>query len=211
VKILIAEDSAIQSKLLETFLTKRGHDVITTTNGAEAFEVMQLPDAPSLAILDWMMPVMDGIEACRRIRSQDGDRPPYIIILTSRDERPHIIAGLEAGANDFLSKPFDPGELMARIDVGRRTIAQEDRLGLKIKELLLAGEKIKTLQGVVHICASCKQIRDDKGYWQQVEVYIRDHTHAQFSQSVCPECVAKLYPEFTPQKGLGCRDLCVEK
>lgn len=200
-KILIAEDNAIQSQLLETFLIKRGHEVTTTTNGAEAWEVMRLPDAPSLAILDWIMPVMDGIEVCRRIRSHDGDHPPYIIILTSRDDKPHLIAGLEAGANDFLTKPFDPGELMARVDVGRRTIALEDALGLKIKELLLANEQIKTLRGIIPICASCKRIRDDQGYWQQVEVYIRDHTFAECSHSVCPECIAKLYPHFLPRKG----------
>lgn len=158
--------------------------------------MLQLPDYPALAILDWMMPEMDGPEVVRRVRTLQTDRPPYIIILTSKGEKADIIAGLDAGANDYLAKPFDVGELRARIEVGRRMIEMQSALAEKIEELRRALDQIKTLRGIVPICASCKKIRDDRGYWNQVEVYMRAHTEARFSHGLCPECTKKLYPDF---------------
>ena len=116
--------------------------------------------------------------------------------LTTKGEKADIVAGLEAGANDYLPKPYDPGELHARIDVGRRLIEMQDILLGKIEELSAALDHIKTLQGILPICSFCKKIRDDKGYWSQVESYIAKHTDAQFSHGLCPECLKTHYPEF---------------
>jgi len=143
-----------------------------------------------------MMPEMDGLEVLRRVRAVETDRPPYILMLTSRTDKAEIIAGLDAGANDYLAKPFDVGELRARVEVGRRLVETQDALAGKIGELQRALAEIKTLRGIVPICASCKKIRDDAGFWQQVEVYVRDHSEAEFSHGICPECMKKLYPEF---------------
>ena len=198
-KILIAEDDFTSRSLLKLLLTKRGHDVVETANGAEAWQVMQQPDAPPLAILDWMMPEMDGLDVCRSIRGLETDRSPYIIMLTTKGEKADIVAGLEAGANDYLPKPYDPGELHARIDVGRRLIEMQDILLGKIEELSAALDHIKTLQGILPICSFCKKIRDDKGYWSQVESYIAKHTDAQFSHGLCPECLKTHYPEFAKE------------
>ena len=195
-KILIAEDDFTSRTLLKALLTKRGHEVVATVNGAEAWEAMQLADAPHMAILDWMMPEMDGLDVCRHIRGRETDQPPYIIMLTTKGEKADIVAGLEAGANDYLPKPYDPGELHARIDVGRRLIDMQGILAGKIEELRAALDHIKTLQGFLPICSFCKKIRDDKGYWSQVESYISHHTDAQFSHGICPECLKKNYPEF---------------
>ncbi len=195
-KILIAEDDFTSRSLLKLLLTKRGHDVVETANGAEAWQVMQQPDAPPLAILDWMMPEIDGLDVCRRIRTLETDMPPYIIMLTSKGEKADIVAGLEAGANDYLPKPYDHGELHARVDVGHRLIEVQSILVEKIKELRDALDHIKTLQDILPICSFCKKIRDDEGYWSQVEVYISKHTDAQFSHGVCPECLKKHYPKF---------------
>lgn len=170
--------------------------MVATVNGAEAWQVLKLPGYPALAILDWMMPEMDGPEVVRRVRTLQTDRPPYIIILTAKDEKADIIAGLDAGANDYLAKPFDVGELRARIEVGRRMIEMQSVLAEKVEELRRALDQIKTLRGIVPICASCKKIRDDRGYWNQVEVYIRAHTEATFSHGLCPECAKKLYADF---------------
>ena len=134
-KILIAEDDFTLRTILEAVLKKQGHEVTTTVNGAEAWSAMQQPDAPKLAILDWMMPEMDGIEVCRHTRTIETDEPPHIIMLTSRDEKADIIAGLEAGANDYLAKPYDVGELQARVEVGRRMIEMQAAL-VKSREAL---------------------------------------------------------------------------
>ena len=127
-KILIAEDDLTLRGLLKALLIKRGHDVVATVNGVEAWEAMQQPDAPALAILDWMMPEMDGLEVVRLVRALETDQPPYMIMLTSKGEKADIIAGLEAGADDYLAKPYDPEELSARINVGRRMIDMQAKL-----------------------------------------------------------------------------------
>ncbi len=127
-KILIAEDDKTSRNLLTVVLTKQGHEVVATVNGAEAWQAMQQPDAPRLAILDWMMPEMDGPEVVRRIRALQTEQPPYIIMLTAKSEKADIIAGLDAGADDYLAKPFDPGELRARIAVGWRMLELQTNL-----------------------------------------------------------------------------------
>ena len=195
-RILIAEDDFTSRGMLAAVLKKAGHEPVETVNGLEAWGALQQPEAPRLVILDWMMPEMDGLEVLRRVRALPGDRPPYILMLTSKTDKAEIIAGLDAGANDYLPKPFDVGELRARVEVGRRMVEMQDELAGKIGELQRALAEIKTLRGIVPICASCKKIRDDHGYWSQVEVYVRDHTEAEFSHGICPECMKKLYPEF---------------
>lgn len=134
-KILIAEDDFTSRTMLATVLKKIGHEVVETTNGSEAWDAMQKPDASNLAILDWMMPEMDGIEVCRSIRTMETDRPPYIIMLTTKLEKEDIVAGLEAGADDYLAKPYDPAELRARVEVGRGMVELQAQLAGKISEL----------------------------------------------------------------------------
>jgi sigma-B regulation protein RsbU (phosphoserine phosphatase) len=202
-KILIAEDELTSRTVLTAVLKKQGHEVEATVNGVEAWQAMQQLDAPRLAILDWMMPEMDGLEVVRRVRTLQNDRQPYIIMLTAKGEKADIIAGLEAGANDYLAKPFDRGELLARVEVGRRMVEMQDTLADKLEELRQALNQIKTLRGIVPICANCKKIRDDRGYWNQVEVYVRDHTEAEFSHSICPDCMKELYPEFMRENTEG--------
>jgi phosphoserine phosphatase RsbU/P len=195
-KLLIAEDDFTSRTLLARVLKNVGHEVVETVSGADALTKMLEPDAPRLAILDWMMPEMDGMEVIRRVRQRQADRPPYLIMLTARGEKADIIAGLETGANDYLAKPFTAGELRARVAVGRRMIEMQNALADKIEELRDAIEQIKTLRGIVPICGHCKQIRDDAGYWHQLEVYVRDRTEAEFSHGICPQCMKKLYPDL---------------
>ena len=213
-RILIAEDDFVSRKVMIALLQKQGYEVLLTVNGAEAWAAMQQPDAPKLAILDWMMPEMDGIEACRCIRRLETDQPPYIIMLTIKGEKADIVAGLEAGADDYLAKPYDPTELSARISVGLRMIRMQAKLAGRTRELqetLWEQEKltlelrdalsqVKTLSGLLPICASCKKIENDKGGWEQMEVYIRDRSEVDFSHGICPECAEKLYPEYSKKK-----------
>ncbi len=127
-KILIAEDDLTSRKVLAGVLRKIGHEVVETVDGAEAWSELRKENSPKLAILDWMMPKMDGLEVVRSVRSLDLKKPPYIIMLTTRGEKSDIIVGLDAGANDYLSKPFDTGELQARVEVGRRMVEMQDAL-----------------------------------------------------------------------------------
>jgi two-component system, cell cycle response regulator len=135
VRILIADDDLTSRLVLTGVLKKSGDHIVTAVDGDEAWEVMRQPDAPALAILDWMMPGLSGVEVCRRIRGRQSDQPPYLILLTSRGEKADIVAGLAAGADDYLAKPFDSGELRARVDVGRRVIELQARL-LKVRDEL---------------------------------------------------------------------------
>jgi phosphoserine phosphatase RsbU/P len=195
-KILIAEDNFTSRSLLQAVLQKQGHEVLPTESGREAWEALQRPDAPRMAILDWMMPDVDGLEVVRRIRGLQTDRPPYIIMLTTKGEKTDIITALDAGANDYLTKPFDAQELRARIGVGVRLVELQAALVDQVKELQKALEEVRTLRGIIPICATCKKIRDDQGFWQRVEAYVGAHTDAVFSHGICPECLVKADAEL---------------
>ena len=195
-KILIAEDDLTSRLMLTGVLKKIGHDLIDTSNGHAAWAAMQRPDAPRMAILDWMMPGLDGLEVLRRIRGLKPDQPPYVIMLTTKGDKRDIVSGLEKGADDYLTKPFDADELRARIEVGRRILDLQAHLAEQVRDLRQALEHVKTLQGILPICSFCKKIRDDKGYWDQVEAYVSRHSAATFSHSICPECMRTHYPEY---------------
>jgi CheY-like chemotaxis protein len=161
---------------------------VTANDGDEAWRVLQEEDAPLLAILDWMMPGRDGIELCRQVRQTPTLLSVYIILLTAKGERQDIVAGLEAGANDYLTKPFDAQELQARLQVGARVVQLQTELARRVKELEKALIQVKQLEGYLPICSYCKKIRDDEDYWQQIESYIENHSEALFTHSVCPDC-----------------------
>lgn len=133
--ILIADDDSISRTILTRVLEKNGFHVTETADGKNAWSVLQRPDAPRMVILDWLMPELDGSEVLRRVREVPTDRPPYIIMLTSKGDKADVIDGLAAGANDYLAKPFDLGELFARLQVGRRMIEMQDVLIAKADEL----------------------------------------------------------------------------
>jgi two-component system, cell cycle response regulator len=128
VRVLIAEDDATSRMLLERMLTNWGYEVTVTRDGGEAMRALSADDSPRLAILDWMMPVMDGVDLCRSLRELETQQPPYIILLTSLAEKESLVAGLEAGANDYVRKPYDPDELRARVEVGRRFVELHGQL-----------------------------------------------------------------------------------
>lgn len=195
-RILIADDDDTSRTMLAGVLGKYGYEVESVPDGHEAWRRLKEKDAPKLVILDWMMPGMDGLEVLRRIREREDGESFYILLLTSRDEKKDIVEGLDAGANDYLPKPFNPGELRARVEVGRRMISMQETLARKIEELRKAIEKIRTLRGIIPICAGCKKIRNDQGYWQQVEVYVKNHSDAEFSHGLCPECLTIMYPDL---------------
>ena len=195
-RVLIAEDDRASRRLLEATLTRWGYEVLSTADGTEAWQVLQQDDRPPVVVLDLEMPGLDGIEVCRRVRESSDSQLPYIIFLSSWEGKNDITEGLRAGADDYVTKPFDSDELRARIQVGARVVKLQEALANRVRELEEAMSRIKQLHGLLPICASCKKIRDDKGYWNQIELYIRDHSEAEFSHGICPGCVKELYPDI---------------
>ncbi len=191
-KILIAEDDSISRRLLQAALVKWGHEVVLTTNGEDAWTALQQPAAPALLILDWLMPGLDGLEVCRRLRAHDTLRSSYVILLTARTGKDDLVLGLEAGADDYVPKPFDQAELRARVRVGERVLQLQTALADRVRELEDAIASVKTLQGLLPICCYCKKIRDDGNYWHRVENYITGHANVRFSHGICPDCNDKL-------------------
>jgi diguanylate cyclase (GGDEF)-like protein len=139
VKVLIADDDALSLLYLQDALQDWGYEVQTTTDGKSACEILQRPDAPMLAVIDWMMPGMDGIDVCRRIRETVKDRYIYLIMLTSRSETEFVVEAMNAGADDFIGKPFNAEELQVRIRAGRRISELEQQLRLKATHDALTG------------------------------------------------------------------------
>ncbi len=187
-KILIAEDDPVSNRTLRTTLKKWGHEVVSTQNGAEAWEQLQLRNSPSVMILDWMMPGMDGLEVCRKARQSQRSIAPYIILLTANRGVDQLVMGMEAGADDYLTKPYNRDELRVRINVGARIVELQTRLALRVQELEATLQQVKQLEGILPICSYCRKIRDDHDYWQSVESYVSTHSEAEFSHSICPSC-----------------------
>ena len=195
-RILIADDDNTARFVLQVMLKKWGYNVDVAEDGNKALEILQSEKSPKIAILDWMMPGLSGTDICKHMRKSDAGKQIYIILLTARDNKRDIIAGLEAGADDYVTKPVDREILQARIKVGTRLVQLQTDLANKLSELQQAISNVKQLQGLVPICSYCKKIRDDKNYWHQVEQYISEHTEAQFSHGICPECKERLLKEM---------------
>jgi CheY-like chemotaxis protein len=191
-RVLIAEDDPISRRLLEATLQRWGYEVVVTVDGAAAWTGLSDPGAPTVAILDWMMPGLDGVEVCRRVRARGGPTAPYLILLTAKGQREDVVAGLEAGADDYVTKPFDREELRARLKVGMRIVDLQKSLADRVQALEEALSQIKELRGLLPICAYCKKIRSDRNYWQEVESYITERSAAQFSHSICPDCYERV-------------------
>jgi DNA-binding response OmpR family regulator len=205
-QVLVADDDAVMRQLLRSVMPKWGYDVVMTQNGEEAWRILREPTAPTLAVLDWMMPGLDGVEVCRRARTLEHGRGIYVVMLTGKDEKTDLVAALDAGADDYLTKPFHPDELRARLQAGARIVELQGELGQRVHELEAALANIKMLHGLLPICSYCKKIRDDQNYWQQVESYVERHADVQFSHSICPDCYrAHVEPEMETrgEEGLG--------
>ncbi len=195
-RILIAEDDFTTRNMLAESVKKNGYEVILCADGAEAMTELQKDDSPKLALLDWMMPKVDGLEIIQKIRKIKSQYVLYIIMLTIKDNKNDIIKALDSGADDYLVKPFDMGELLARLNVGKRMMAVQDELAARIYELESANKHIEHLEEILPICSYCKKIRNNSGDWDQIEIYISEHSQTQFSHGICPDCAKIHHPEI---------------
>jgi DNA-binding response OmpR family regulator len=194
--VLIAEDDRVTGEILARTLQRWQYATTVVSDGARAWDHLRVSTAPTLAILDWMMPAMDGPDVCRRVRAQLPLANMYLLLVTARESRGDVVAGLDAGADDYIIKPFDPEELRARVAVGIRVLGLQQKLAERVTELQAALSNVKQLHGMLPICSYCKRIRGDDQYWQQVEGYIADHSEAQFSHGICPACYATVSAEL---------------
>jgi phosphoserine phosphatase RsbU/P len=198
--ILIAEDDLIPRRILAQTVTSWGYTPEITTTGREAWDRLQDANSPKLAILDWILPELSGVEICRRLRKLDRTSPAYIILLTGKRGTDAVVEGLESGANDFIEKPFDPDELRARLKVGSTVVELQEALADRISQLEEALNNIKQLQGLLPICCYCKKIRNDDNYWQQVEHYLAATAGLRFSHGICPGCLTGLQKQIHSSK-----------
>lgn len=189
--VFIAEDDPVSRRLLAALLQAWGHSVRAASDGEEAWSVLRAETGPVVAILDWMMPGLDGTELCRRIRATPALRGSYLILLTAKTGTWSVVDGLEAGADDFLCKPFDRHELRARLRAGLRVVELQQELAARVAELESAQQTVDRLRGLLPICCACKRIRDGEHYWHQVEEYVSAHSEVRFSHGLCPDCLTR--------------------
>lgn len=171
--ILVVDDNSQNLQLLGSVLQERGYDVAFAMNGKEALDYLT-EELPDLILLDVMMPGMDGFEVCRDFKKVPDNKNVPVIFLTAKTETEDIVHGFECGAVDYISKPFQAAELLARVHTH--------------VELKRAREEIISLKGLLPICAGCKKIRDDDGFWLKVETYLTTHTDVELTHGLCPDC-----------------------
>jgi len=181
-RVLAVDDDSVARLFLKTTLAKLGHQVVEASDGEDAWQLYQTFEFEAV-IVDWMMPNVDGLELCKRIRAAERQKYTYVIMLTARKGKQSYLEGMAAGADDFVSKPVGTDELAARLHVAERIV------GLKAE--------VRKLQGMIPICSYCKKIRSDDDSWQQIEAYVATRTDASFSHGICPDCYdSKVIPQI---------------
>ena len=222
-RILVVDDAENMRILLEEYLNDFGYDdIVTAGNADEAFGVLTAdseipaPDAVDLVLMDITMPGIDGIEACREVKGHMDCKDVPVIMVTNHVEPEYLKRAFEAGAMDYVTTPINRLDLQFRVNSAlklKQSLDAQKRATALVKDLLeerdhalqATKEYVKVLQGLLPICASCKKIRNCTGGWSQLESYISDHTEAEFSHGMCPDCQDRLYPQIHEQpleKGL---------
>lgn len=192
--ILVVDDLPENVQVLGELLSIN-YEIYFALDGSQALEHAGKVK-PDLILLDVMMPVMNGYEVCRSLKESEELRDIPVIFITALDQPEHESQGLELGAVDYITKPFNSKLVLLRVHNHLMMKFQHDQLLARAIELEDAMAKIKILSGIIPICSSCKKIRDDAGYWQQVEEYISKYSEAVFSHGICNDCAKKLYPDY---------------
>ncbi len=187
-KILIAEDEYTTRLMIQVCLEKWGYQVESVADGKAAWQLLDKPDAPQIALLDWEMPEIDGVELCRKIKELPRDNPIHVIMVTARDSHSDILHGFDAGADDYITKPFNDDELRARIRVGERIVRIQSTLSQTLLELRQALDLVDTLQGSIAVCNICQMIEGEDGVWHEPDDYLGQKTDSRFLWTECPSC-----------------------
>ena len=202
-RILVAEDHRSTLHFLRRILESWGFEVTAVEDGEAALEILRSDDAPPLAVIDRMMPKLDGLGVCSAVRERKNQPYIFLMLLTALTKTHEVMEGLEAGADGYLNKPFDSEELRARIKAARRVVVLERTLRRRVDELQDALAHVRKLKQLLPICTYCKKVRDDRDYWRQIEEYIHTETGADFSHGICPDCMARLKAELDKSGGVS--------
>jgi DNA-binding response OmpR family regulator len=186
--VLVADDEPVSRTVVGAMLKKAGYAVQNASDGEEAWRTLDGPAPPALALLDWEMPLLKGPDLVQRLRQRESPAPTYLILLTSRDSSADIVRGLRAGADDYVTKPANEDELIARVSVGARVVQLQRALADRVRSLEEALANVQTLQTLLPMCAYCKSVRNDQNYWEKVESYFAQHGNVSFTHSYCPAC-----------------------
>jgi len=197
-KILIVDDIVLNIQVAAGVLQEYNYEILTATGGEQAIKIIKAKK-PDLILLDIMMPDIDGFDVIKSIKESSETSDIPVIFVTAKNDIETLVAGFNAGAVDYITKPFNPFELYARVRAHLELKMAKTELEAKNKELQQALNDIKTLEGLIPICANCKKIKDDDGYWHSVEEYMTEHSDVKFTHGLCNDCIKKLYPEFAEE------------
>ena len=194
IKILVVEDDPFFQRVLQKRIAIDGYQVMVAGDGREGMKAI-VTFEPDLVISDWMMPQVDGLELCQSVKTGLREAAPYFILLTAKGEINDRLLGLETGADDYLVKPCDQGELMARVRAGLRIVVLTQELRRTVLDLKLANTDLETSRAEVHrlsemlpVCSSCKRVRSADGMWQEIDQFLRARGQNEFAQDICPNC-----------------------
>lgn len=201
-EVLVVDDVRENLRLLVRLLAEQGYKVRPISNGRMALTAAQIAP-PDLILLDILMPELDGYQVCQQLKADEITRHIPVIFISALHQQMDIVRAFAVGGVDYITKPFQTEETLARVHthltIGKlqKELAQKNQaLQAQNEALQQALHNIKTLSGLLPICANCKKIRDDDGYWHTVEAYIRDHSDAILSHGICPDCMTELYPDY---------------
>lgn len=189
--VVVVDDSASNRRLVQALLVAEGYRVRVEESADAARPYLASANTPTVAIVDWEMPGLSGPELCTALRSGPNAGLLYLILVTARTQRADVVTGLRSGAHDYVTKPFDPSELLARVRIGREMVQLQRDLADRVAELERALSENRTLKGLLPICSYCKNVRDEDNYWQQVDSYLASRTQAELSHGICPDCFSR--------------------
>jgi phosphoserine phosphatase RsbU/P len=207
IKVLVVEDDPFFQRVLTKRLLAEGYQVFSAADGREGMKAI-VSFEPDLVISDWMMPEVDGLELCQSVKTGLKEAAPYFILLTAKGEISNKLLALDTGADDYLVKPCDQGELMARVRAGLRIVILTQELRGTVEDLHVANAELQSARAEVErlthellpICSFCRKVRDADGRWHSLEDYVAQRTQADFTHGICPACRVEHYPAISPEK-----------
>ena len=209
-RVLVVEDDERSRDGLVRLLQRDGYEVSVANDGQAAIEILLAPNPPQIALLDWEMPRLDGIHVCWAVRSIPANPYTYIIMVTAKAEAADALAAFAAGADDFLSKPIDSLQLLARLRCGERVLGLEKHFAERIVELKKAHDEVHKLTCLLPICIECKTVRDDADYWHDIDAYIHNKTGTVPARGICPSCTENVLNRDLPGDALARTDGKIE-
>jgi len=197
--VLIVDDTPLNLQIIADTLSAKGLHVVIAENGEQALAIVEkiLPD---IILMDVVMPGIDGFETCQRLKMNENTKAIPVIFMTALDDTKHVMRGFDVGGVDYIGKPLRLKEVLARVETHLWLRYIQTQLEAQNAQLQEALANVKTLKGLLPICANCKKIRDDQGYWNQIEAYIEEHSDALFTHGLCPECVKLLVDDLEMRK-----------